>query len=228
MATLLCDYGSTNGSWTTASTWPNLNCTSTGSWSLSDIKATMLRAQSSASYTWGDLEAAWYDGAAKRMEKIEKGRNYDLPDGAKLIVDDLGNYHIEDAAAKVTYKANRIREFSPHLNASDLVAQFLGYAGKLGVLRDDVLKLPIDLFISWLIIEAAERDDDPLPSDMVRIEHAPQIKELVKPKCLSCGRFIRRLHQRNRFPFCSAEHGAHYVSRQQRLGVTTANQLLLK
>ena len=57
------------------------------------------------------------------LKKIGPGaKEIELPDGAKLIVDAAGNYRIEDKDAKVTYKANRIREFSPHLNASDMVA----------------------------------------------------------------------------------------------------------
>lgn len=149
--------------------------------------------------------------------KITAGKQtIDLPDGAKLIVDDLGNYRIEDKDAKVTYKANRIREFSPHLNASDMVAKFIEYCGALGVRRGELMDLPINLFIQWLIVEAAARDDDALPDDVVPLDKSPRLIALVKPKCLACGRFIPRINMASRFPFCSPEHGARFVQRQIR------------
>ena len=146
---------------------------------------------------------------------LPEKRSIELPDGARLEVDDQGNYRIEDKDAKVTYRANRMREFSPHLNASDMLAQFVKYVGLLGVRQKEVLGLPIELFISWLIIEAAERDKDPVPDDVKRIEHHPQIIEAQRPKCLACGRFIPRLYYRNRFPFCRPEHGVRYVGQIQ-------------
>lgn len=139
-------------------------------------------------------------------------RTIELPDGAKLIIDDAGNYRIEDKDAKVTYKANRLREFSPYLNASDLLAKFVSYVGSIGVKRAEVLGLPLHLFISWLVIEAAQKDGDEIPSDIIPVQDDPMVKLAIKPKCLTCGRFIKRLHYQNRFPFCSPEHGAAYVS----------------
>jgi hypothetical protein len=136
-----------------------------------------------------------------------------LPDGAKLHVDDVGNYRIEDKDAQVTYRANRIRDFSPHLNASDMVAQFVEYVGSLGVRRSEVLGLPLHLFIAWLIIEAASRDGDAVPSDIVPVANHPVVLATLYPKCLTCGRFIKRVHAQHRFPFCSPEHGAVYASR---------------
>lgn len=147
-------------------------------------------------------------------DKLPAGkRTMELPDGAKLIVDDAGNYRIEDQNAKVTYKANRLREFSPYMNASDLLAQFVSYVGTLGVKRAEVLGLPLHLFVSWLIIEAALKDGDEIPSDVVPVGQDPLVRLAIKPKCLRCGRYIRRLHYRNRFPFCSPEHGADYTRR---------------
>lgn len=138
-------------------------------------------------------------------------RELGLPDGSKLVVDDLGNYRIEDKDAKVTYQANRVRPFSPHLNASDLLAQFVRYAGSLGVRQREVLQLPIELFINWLVIEAAERDQDPIPEDIKPL--AQQLSPLRKPRCLVCKRFIPLLHHRNRFPFCDPAHAERHVKR---------------
>lgn len=142
-----------------------------------------------------------------------KQASYELPDGAKLIMDDDGNYHIDDTDAKVIYQANRVRPFSPHINASDLVAEFITHVGTLGVRRADVLHLPLNLFIAWLIIEAAERDSDPIPPGIVPIRSDPAVHMAARPRCLKCGRFVRRLHFRNRFPYCSPKHATKYLQR---------------
>lgn len=157
-------------------------------------------------------------------KKLPAGqRTIELPDGAHLHIDDLGNYRIEDAAAQVTYKANRIREFSPHLNASDMVAKFVEYTRQLGVRQDEVLGLPLELFINWLIIEAAERDQDPVPADVIPVPQHRELLMVVKPKCLACGRFIPRLHHAHRFPFCGPEHGVKYLRRNAPKPLLIAN-----
>lgn len=202
------------GSWATAATaytscWADICSTSTSG--------------TSSSYGISDLKGAWkkYVQAYPTSAIVEViprrlpagKRTIEMPDGAKLEIDDAGNYRIEDANAKVTYQSNRIRDFSPHLNASDMVAKFIEYVARLGVRRDEMLKLPLHLFINWLIIEAAERDSDPIPDDVIRIEQHPQLKAIIAPKCLGCGRFIKRLHFNHGFPFCSPEHGAAFVER---------------
>lgn len=163
--------------------------------------------------------SAWsvnYELLRDVMSKIGPGkRQVELPDGAKLIVDDLGNYRIEDKDAKVTYQANKIREFSPHLNASDMVAKFVEYVGKLGVKQSEVLGLPLELFINWLVIEAAERYQDPVPEGVVPVADHPKLIEMRKPKCLSCGRFVPVRHHRHRFPFCDPVHAGRWISKHQ-------------
>jgi hypothetical protein len=136
---------------------------------------------------------------------------YDLPDGAKLSVDKDGNYQIDDTDAKVVYRANRYREFSPYLNASDLLASFIEYVGSLGVRKDEVMRLPLQLFVSWLIIEACERDGDIIPPELVPVHQDPAVLQVVKPRCMRCGKFIPRLHQRHRFPFCDPKHASGYL-----------------
>ena len=71
-----------------------------------------------------------------------------------------GNYSIEDDHARVVYKANRIREFNPYVSASDLLEEFIKFLGVAGVLQREVLNMPINVFIHWLIYKAAERDGD--------------------------------------------------------------------
>lgn len=173
--------------------------------------------QPGKAYTFAQLEEAWYDGAACSVEdssRIKPGRDYRMPDGARLLVDGSGNYRIEDKGAKVVYKANRVREFSPHLNASDMLAKFVEYVATLGVKQKDVMGLPIELFVNWLVITAAERDADPVPPDVKPVVAHPAIKDLMKPKCLACGRFIPRDRHTSRFDFCNAAHGEKYAKRQ--------------
>ena len=141
---------------------------------------------------------------------IYKNRTYGLPDGAKLIVDDKGNYTLEDKDAKVTYKACNIRDFNPYLNASDLLAKFVEYVGKLHLTKTEVLKLPIELFIAWLILEAAAKDGDPQPQEIPAIPQTKVIKTILKPRCLDCGRFIPRNRIAQRFEFCGPEHSSRY------------------
>lgn len=102
-----------------------------------------------------------------------------------------------------------MREFSPHLNASDLLAQFVKYVGSLGVKQTEVLQLPVELFINWLIIEAAERDKDQVPDGVIPV--GKQVQALLKPNCRKCGRFIPAMHRQHRFPFCNARHAKLYL-----------------
>lgn len=176
-------------------------------------------------YTSGELEEAFFAGSAKGAEDsrtLLPSRAYTLPDGAALQIDADGNYRIEDKNAKVTYQANRIREFSPHINASDMAAKFVEYARTLGVRSDQCLGLPMELFINWLIIEAAEKYHDEVPPDVVRPQEHRSLKALIKPQCLSCGRFIPRLHQQHNFPFCGPEHGMAFVRRRTTRNITVA------
>lgn len=85
--------------------------------------------------------------------------------------------------------------FNRFVNASDLLEEFIRYVGALGVKQGDVLQLPIDLFIKWLIIEAAKKDGDAPPEGVV--------VQLPNIRCLKCGRFIRK---DSPIPFCSEEH----------------------
>lgn len=149
------------------------------------------------------------------QDKIPAGqRTLEMPDKSKLIIDDAGNYRIEDKDAVVTYRANRLREFSPYLNASDMIGKFVEYVQSIGgVKQSEVLGLPLELFINWLIIEAARRDADPVPEDVVPVKDHKALANTLRPQCLACGKFIPRDHYRRRFQFCSAEHGIEYARR---------------
>lgn len=170
----------------------------------------------STATTWGyntstdwlsQEEEAWY---AQDTRKLFGNKTYLLPDGSQIKIDDKGNYVIEDKDAKVTYLANRIREFSPYLNASDLLAEFVKYTGAMGLNRKEVLSLPIELFIAWLILEAAKKDGDPAPENVITIPNV--IQKISKPRCKICGKFIRRKISES-FKFCSIQHSQLFLAR---------------
>lgn len=106
----------------------------------------------------------WYNNLPKD-KKLEPGTIHKLPDGSKVVIDFNGNYEIIDKNAIVTYQANNIREFNKYVNASDLLESFIRDVGKLGVKQKDIFSLPIDLFINWLIVKAAEKDGDKINID---------------------------------------------------------------
>jgi hypothetical protein len=143
--------------------------------------------------------------------ELAKGQTYDLPDGGKLVIDDNGNYKVEEDDAKVVYQANRVREWSPYLNASDMLGKFMEQVATMGVSRKEVLQLPLELFVAWLVIEAAERDGDEVPEDVVPVKQHRALGEVVRPKCLACGKFVKKLHARHRFPFCDLGHAERYM-----------------
>lgn len=143
-----------------------------------------------------------------------------LPDGTKIHLKADGNFRIEDENAKVIYAANRLREFNPFVNAGDLVAKFIDFVRETvpTVRKNDVATLPLQLFIHWLIIEAATKDADPIPEDVVRPEKNRLLIERVRPRCLlpSCRRFVRRKLASGGFSYCNTLHAQKHI---QLLGV---------
>lgn len=111
-----------------------------------------------------------------------------LPDGTKINIDRDGSFEINDQAAKVIYRAARIREFNPFVNASDKIEDFIRFCGDQGIRQGEMLDLPIKLFIGWLIMEAAKADHEPDPN----VPLIPDLRRHTTPRCLGCGRFIRR------------------------------------
>lgn len=115
-----------------------------------------------------------------------------LPDGTVVKVEKDGSFEIVDDDAQVVYKANRIRNFNPFINASDKIEDFIRYCGKRGVRQHEMLDLPLSLFIGWLILEAAKADREPAPKDINLI---PDLRRQITRRCLGCGRFMKRESQ---------------------------------
>lgn len=123
-----------------------------------------------------------------------------LKDGSKLLIDEKGNYRIEDKDAKITYRANHIRNFNPFLNASDKIEEFIRFCGDLKVRRDEMMNLPLQLFIAWLVQEAAKADEEAIPETQL----IPDLRKQTAPQCqlVSCRRFISIEKARKKILFC--------------------------
>jgi hypothetical protein len=123
-----------------------------------------------------------------------------LPDGTIIDVKANGSFEIQDKAAKVIYRANRVRDFNPFLNASDKIEEFIAFCGEHGVRQGEMLELPLNLFIGWLVLEAAKADREPEPS-------LPLLADLRKrafSRCRSCGRFMKETMAAKKIEFCAS------------------------
>ena len=103
--------------------------------------------------------------------KVNMGYDFKLhlPDGSILELEKDGSYKLNDANAKIKYKACPLREFNPFVDASDKLEAFIKYCGTLGVNKKEMLHLPINLFIAWLIVEAAKMDKEPEPELEIKL-----------------------------------------------------------
>ena len=131
---------------------------------------------------------------------LQKGTKYKLPDGSKLEIDNNGNFIINDKDAKVTYKTNNIKEFNKFINSSDLLELFIKDCGDLGAKQNQILDIPIELFINWLIISAAKADGDEPPSESLKL----LTQARMTPHCKCCGKFITKMKDSNGIHFCNS------------------------
>lgn len=138
----------------------------------------------------------------------------ELPDGTIIDVRADGSYEIIDADAKIKYKGNPLREFNRYINASDMLEEFVGFVGEVGgINKDGFLQLPIELFIRWLILRAAEQDGDEAPEDesvlkasLTAPKALPAPPQPVWRNCKCCGRFVTKRKAEHGLFFCSTEH----------------------
>lgn len=94
--------------------------------------------------------------------EVGHARTIKFPDDTLIDFKDNGSFTIKDKDAKVTYRANRSRDFNPFINASDKLEDFIRFCGDVGVKQKDMLEIPIKSFVQWLVLEAAKADgDDP-------------------------------------------------------------------
>lgn len=162
------------------------------------------------------IDSRFISAAISKL-KIDDGNKVtiELPDGAILEVKENGSYEIKDDQAEVVYKANRIRGFNRFVNASDLLQDFIRFLGTLDVRQGQVLDIPIELFINWLVVKASEQDGEDAPKDITSPENHPRLLEVKEkktgPKCLFCGKFIRKGLSNKGFNFCDGSHATQFV-----------------
>jgi len=138
-----------------------------------------------------------------------------LPDGTKILIDDKGNYIIEDKDAKIVRRGSNVREFNRFINASDQLEAFIKDLGVVGVTQGKVLKIPIEVFINWLVIKAAEQDQTSIPDGVVKLESQAIVRELTaKGRCLCCGKYLSQARIDKKVNFCSGDHLERYLQKQ--------------
>lgn len=145
--------------------------------------------------------------------KLDSECEIELPNGTIIDMKADGSYQIIDQDAKIKYKGNPLREFNRYINASDLLEEFVDFVASVGgINKDGFLNLPIELFIRWLIIRAAEADGDDAPEDEKALKAhpallpAPAVMAISYRNCKCCGRFVTRKKADHGMLFCSAEH----------------------
>lgn len=153
--------------------------------------------------TWVN-DADWVNVAPRLAGKVKvydgQACQIELPDGAVLDVKKDGSYTIADKDAKVTYRANRVRDFNRFMNVSDRLEEFVKFCGAQGVHKEDMLVLPLKLFVAWLVIEAAKADKTPPPAE---VKLLPDLRKAVTPRCPGCGKFLPHYAQAIQVPFCA-------------------------
>lgn len=187
---------------TGTNTWVTPLTTSTPTLVTQAVSSALYISQGTAGALWAGDSALVRDTLRLMGDcMIEDGVpcNVHLPDGSVLMVGSDGSFTINDKDAKVTYRANRLRDFNPFINASDKLEGFIKLCGALGVKQDEMMQMPVKLFIGWLIIEAARADGEQPDVNLL-----DGIHDHVRPRC-TCGRFIARERIRKKVFFCRPE-----------------------
>lgn len=141
--------------------------------------------------------------------KVDHNSKLELPDGTIIDLDNSGNFEIIDKDAKIIYKANRTREFNKFINASDLLENFIKDLGKVNIRQGEVLNIPIEMFINWIIHKSAEQDGDSVPNNIPALNN----NKYKHPKCKCCGRFIKKELVSKGLNFCNGNHYQKYIER---------------
>jgi hypothetical protein len=135
-----------------------------------------------------------------------------LPNEVKVKVDANGTTTIDTSDQKVIYDFAP-RGFNRFLNASDVLEDFIRYLATQDVRQRHVMKLPLGLFIHWLIIAAAEADGDPA-EDLKPNLHTGVAKVKAQPRCKFCQRFLAAARADKGIAFCSGAHMDRYMDRE--------------
>lgn len=160
-------------------------------------------------------EAAFFaltDEAVQQYIDVADKFDFKCKDGTVLHFDH-GDVTIQDENAKIIYKSNPIREFNKYLNASDLLEEFISFCDEQKVRKNEFMKLPIELFIMWLVVRAADQDGEPDHTTQLLLEDASK-KKRVQPKCGCCGKFLPKHKVEQGINFCNGEHLDRFMSKK--------------
>lgn len=97
-------------------------------------------------------------------------------------------------------------EFNKYINASDLMEEFIAFLRENHVRQGEVMTLPLEMFIKWLIIRACEQDGEE-PEVHLTLPAPRQ-----QPRCLGCGQFMAKDIAPN-FHVHDAMCATRYISR---------------
>jgi hypothetical protein len=162
--------------------------------------------------------------AGRRKAILGQAFSIDLPDGGLFELKADGSYTLLDKDAKITYRAARHRDFNKYLNCSDLIEEFINYVGNIGLKKNEIMKIPVSLFIAFLVVRAAEADGEEVPEqEVMMLKNAHNDILLLpapdkKPHCELCGRFISPRFKSANLLYCNPEHaGRAYAKRLQKI-----------
>ncbi len=101
-------------------------------------------------------------------------------------------------------------EFNRYINASDLLEEFIRWAGiEAHIRQNEALDLPLSHFITFLIIRAAEADREEPPEDVKLALPGPNWGH----RCVGCGRFLRDNLKKIGVFACNGAHLDRYLAR---------------
>lgn len=165
---------------------------------------------------WRDV-AIWVEkeNGTRRIVGKEFVGQIELLDGT-IIKCDKGNAEIiysDGDSVKRVYRPCKIHDFNKFLNASDMLEQFLQEVAPLARSKHEFLNLPIELFIKWLVIKAAEQDGEAAPQEVsLPVPLLPAPRRHIH-RCRSCQRFIPRKRYDAGVFFCKPEHMTRYLEK---------------
>jgi hypothetical protein len=103
------------------------------------------------------------------------------------------------------------RVLNKYLLASDLLEKFIADIGELGVKEGEVLSIPIELFINWLVCRAAEQDGHAAPDGLRALPS--NVTPIRDDRCRCCGQFITAHRRQAGVLFCSDAHMNQHLAK---------------
>lgn len=203
-------YNATNSGTATATiTWASTSTISTSNFTSNLTPRVWVSAPTAP--TLGDLLVERDFGRLKQVGQDYEGE-IQLPDKT-VIKCQKGDVEIIYSDGKRIYRPCNIRDFNRFLNASDMLELFLKEVAPLARTKKEFMALPVELFIKWLVIKAAEQDGEQPPTEVslpVPLLPAP-VRHIHR--CRSCQRFIPRKRYEAGVFFCRPEHMTRYLEK---------------